>query len=529
MDSTKHSVFEKLVASNRHWRPDEAHIRTLHSNRACFRQTHILMTSKGQQPVNGITRKLGGWNGRPAKAFSMAELMIAVVILGVGLLITSSMFPIAWYKAREVAEAAKISNSVDTAQFTLSMLANTYQPDADDDVERFFAGVFLPGGVANDSLPKEQDEKLLPDTRIQHLALGNYLADDLWSVEDNPLQSSSPDAVPVSDTTWLLNDTLLLRFPPDPLDVRDWTSWSRPIVRPHARLLPPIDSQPSPWDSSDTDYDPIAVGLWKEQFEAARYCWSAFYRLDDIAQAEMPSAGRRVATIYYVLLHRPGAARYARQEGYDAKSSKWDSKKRLDSPRARPAAHDVALPVPWRIMASLVNSSLPDCPEDPDKPVPEELGLQSEIEVDDEVLAEMLQIDTQLIDDRTGQIFRVVQRREIDYPNVVLTLDGEYTWHDTCDTELKLFPKDPGEVEENWKNRHKWLSDNCSRSQEEYCECGEDAATWTIDPNPQDRVYWVFPPPVESTSDEGVPYFDGTSPVVSIEVKRLAIDPPSQD
>ena len=65
-------------------------------------------------------------------AFSLAELMIAIVILGLGLLMVASMFPVGWLKARELAEFTTSQSIIGVAEMTVKSLCRVegpYDPD----------------------------------------------------------------------------------------------------------------------------------------------------------------------------------------------------------------------------------------------------------------------------------------------------------------------------------------------------------------------------------------------------------------
>ena len=61
-------------------------------------------------------------------AFSMAEMMIAIVILGLGLLMVATMFPIAWTKARTLAEFTNQSSITEAASTTVRLLTRVARP-----------------------------------------------------------------------------------------------------------------------------------------------------------------------------------------------------------------------------------------------------------------------------------------------------------------------------------------------------------------------------------------------------------------
>ena len=66
------------------------------TSRASVPSSLSLLSRQG--PRTRATRR------KARSAFSLAELMIAIVILGLGLLMVAGMFPVGWIKARELAE-----------------------------------------------------------------------------------------------------------------------------------------------------------------------------------------------------------------------------------------------------------------------------------------------------------------------------------------------------------------------------------------------------------------------------------------
>ncbi len=485
--------------------------------------------------------------------FSMAELMIAIVILGIGLLITSSMYPIAWFKARDVAEATVVPSCSSTADASARMMLDVNPVPNTDIVFDCTDSAFFPGDWYEDlpALHRPWRASLYPDTRVHPLNMGNYLAGSLQDDELDPLVPGSKKRVVVADNGWRLDDNLKPRLgdalyvtalaatpplsPATPNSQPPRPHWAR--ISANARMFPPLPPRP-------LDDDP-GLPLWKEQFELSRNCWAVFYRFSDmpgpsgstrstanecidhgenpadpacvraVREVEATLSRNRMLTMYYVTLQRPVDARYARQEGFTFTSGggTW-TRNPPNAPRAIPEA-EVALPVPWRIEATLTPSTVQAIQNQVTNPSAPPTGIPSEIIVEDPVLAAMLQKETYLIDDRTGQIFRVVSRRE-DASGVVFTLDGEYTADDVInEPDYEPFPKTAEENWLSWWNWHDWSCEedpggpNCSTYQEN---------------DPAQRFYWVFPPPVESVLD-GMPTFDGTPPVVQIESRQLLIRP----
>jgi hypothetical protein len=106
----------------------------------------------------------------------MVELMFAVVILGIGMLITSSMFPIAWFKAREVAEATVVPALADAAEANIRLSARR-SPRSGGFDRGVYTSRFFPG----DWFPAIRRGNVIPLSFIRTcgciISMGNYLAD----------------------------------------------------------------------------------------------------------------------------------------------------------------------------------------------------------------------------------------------------------------------------------------------------------------------------------------------------------------
>jgi prepilin-type N-terminal cleavage/methylation domain-containing protein len=380
-------------------------------------------------------------------AFSMVELMFAVVILGIGMLITSSMFPIAWFKAREVAEATVVPALADAAESNIRLLARPSGPvDSTAAVytSRFFPGDWFPAieGATDPAV-------VYPDTRVHHLNLGNYLADqDLAAGGTDFTNNADGDVVPVGDDTWQLEDNLdvLLADSLGAVFFADNSATSRrPLLRPHQRLSLPLSARPL--DQPANAASDLEKQHWEERFELRRHCWSAFYRFNELPGLSFDIASKndlngdgtedaadrdlkialgnrrlrraRQLSMYYFTLKRPVNARYARQAGYDPDASS-PAVVDLANPQARGPEFDVRLPVPWRFEAGL--KTLPSASA---------AGVPSEIHVPaNTLMATVLDDGYVLLDDRVGQVFRITDRRDgsVDgVASVIFTLDRDYT------------------------------------------------------------------------------------------------------
>ena len=74
----------------------------------------------------------------------MAEMMIAIIILGLGLLMVATMFPVAWTRARDLAEFTNHNTASQAAQTTVQMLCRVYNPAIGLSVSSFLGDTQIP-------------------------------------------------------------------------------------------------------------------------------------------------------------------------------------------------------------------------------------------------------------------------------------------------------------------------------------------------------------------------------------------------
>lgn len=481
----------------------------------------------------------------------MAEMLIAVVILGIGLLITSSMFPIAWLKARDVAEMTALPACTETASVHLDMLMRASGPVNYSASNPFVRTSFFPGDwVGSPAIPPNERYRaaIYPDRRVHHLNMGNYLARDVNpndglpdSMEPDWLNFSGSTELPVADNTWTLDEVIAEGLRDS--TVRDAIAGAvlhAAQVAPHVRMYPPLDAAPA---SSATAQE---KALWLERLEKRRYVWSVFYRFgelpgpDPALRHELVTAGTgepqllattdsslrqsRLINLYFFTLKRPASARYARQEGANPTTNlTWSAGRRTDAPTALPPEFDVLMPAPWRIEALVTTATMPDCSlfmdNNPNND-PARSGIPTEIEISNLTISDLVQQGTYLLDDRTGEVFRVTARKNVpgNPARATLVLDKEYNPSDLC--LAPEFNPEPPTTEDNYLTLAAYV--DCTRDPNNICA---QLATYLED-EPERRFYWVFPPPVDAQRGPGgIPIFNGSQPVVGVEVRQMIIDP----
>jgi len=485
-----------------------------------------------------------------ARAFSMTELLIAVVILGIGLLITSSMFPIAWYKARDVAESAVIPSMANAGEVALELQCRPARPQFNPSspvyTSSFFPGDWFPAIAGAPDLAA-----VYPDTHVHVLNAGNYLADTGEDFIDD-----SGTLVPVADDGWKLEDNLDYRMDNAPQAVwfRDHALYALgPQVRAHTRLALPLEARPLAVNNPEAS----VVNLWEEKFELRRHCWAVLYKFNELpglsysvfAQdlngdgnpldpqdlaRKYQLAGQdlkqpRSVTAYIFTLKRPVGARYVRQLGYDPSSA---SSKPIDpaEPEAAPNTPsdptDVRLPVPWRFEATLValpSASVPGVPSEIFVPYEAPSGKRN-------IMADVLDVDFVLLDDRTGQIFRITNRRENAKPTgqtkvgVVFTLDHDYTVDETENVPNYEPDLENSSITAAVRARYNWAS----IGEWQRTGCADDSSLPACgalrEDQPEQRRYWVFLPPADAVRGANdTPVFNGSQPVVGVEVRQVAL------
>ena len=412
--------------------------------------------------------------------------MIAIVILGIGLLIVAGMFPVAWTKARDLSEFTTSTSCTEAAETTVRLLtrvANTSDPV--DSLPSFW-GDDDGAGITSKGVP------LNIDPWVHAVNLQNYDVHTPWP-------PSSPTNLPgIGDFLALADGSSIYPYPAPTI-----RSLARPGVQValQDRVYPPLP--PPPGAATPAASFSSQASRWRSLLEQRRYCWSVLAKLDyDVTvhdPAYRPATGppvptrssTRSYTLYYVTLHRgQGTNRYARQNS--------NSAPRYHRPLASPSGYgpppaalaqseDVLLPVPWRVQIELAP---PPVPPNSETGLPTEaytnLGGQT-----DRIVTEMIPRGSYLIDELNGLVYRVA-KREIEPANpdrAVLTLDQQVPRASLDDDRSSGSPAYPD------------------------------------DPNELVRTVWVFPPAIERDSSGDLVGFTGAQPVAGIEVRTMVFAP----
>lgn len=424
-------------------------------------------------------------------AFSLAELMIAIVILGLGLLMVAGMFPVGWLKARELAEFTTSQSCVAVAETTVKSLCRVegpYDPDPNavptyfnpttgkgDGAGSSFIGDYLasPNLSATSNFVRDPFLATPPNTLVHVLNVENLLAatgapvpEDVWRLEiPDPVNlvydfGADPAFAGLPIAPWLG------RFPP----LRMWYGLTQVTVG--ERVYPPMPTGLLPTPPS---------AAWNDALVTRRFAWSVLYRFPVLLAPTLPGvpysidevlASTRQLTAYYVTLRRTQSThRFAQQDhpGVNDNGGLINFVTPASSvivPQV--AASDLMFPVAWLVPLDLIVSGAG---------IPATAEVMANAGPDN--ISPMLPPGSQFVVSGTGSVYRVEQREILatgSVPLTRLTLDR---------------PLEPVDV--------------------------------TVPPASPTFFVWVYPPHVER--DEGPVSFFGPSPVVAIDVRTLTMSP----
>lgn len=443
-----------------------------------------------KQPNRILAR--GGAGGADAatfarrRAISLAEMMIAIIILGLGLIMVATLFPVSWTRARQLAEFTSQNNATAAAETAVRVVA---QVDGSQTDQAGFKGDQL--NIAANNIGFR-----LASARVYAMNMENIRLENRAFQAENPYQLDPNDPVRGN-----LDYEETLRG----LD----SSYFQPEVLFYDRVYPPMAARQ---DELDFNVDDPA---WDAALDSRRFCWTAFHKLSleyvNDVNAALPRGAlidvTRNFTMYYVTLRRPRPSlRYARQAHGDARAlPDINDRARIARVAPLPSREDVMFPVPWRVQITLPSAETIYCKDNPLRTgVPTEVAVNvnpQTMQTESASLAyvsQMFRRGTMFIDELSGQVYRVEKVRpggNFD-EQAWLTLDREIVREDIDD-----------------------LNTDCS--------CGYNAKPDCLEDGERVRAVWVFPPPVRPERiDNGQQLvFDGAQPVVGIDVRSLEISP----
>ena len=455
--------------------------------------------------------------------------MIAIVILGLGLVMTATMFPVAWTRARTLTEFTTQRSVAASAESTLSTLLHAAGPsirvvpiNGNPTRKLFLTAGSLAGDFFYDpTLVLQYGGQVAiigySDTRVHALNVANILVTP---------QGGAPGSEIIDEDPWLLErmfDIESTTFHPilgsgiEVFESNDvWkaqyfleNSFYTAQAPVEQRVYPPLGAYPTATGAPQDK--------WRDKLSTRRFAWAVLHRLRSrvgppqpppgmslspvgLALAADASGTTRVFDMYVVTLRRTQPSnQYAQQEWEDPAALPNPADRELVIPRPRPKSNDVLFPTPWRVQIELpltlaMGSAAPGATNAP-------TGVPTEAQVPHSrfsgaqdakfMLAGMFPSGTQFVDEVNGQVYRVIKRRENAAGDTAfLTLDREIVVEDVDDSP----------------------------------EFGGDFALQADDVI---RTVWVFPPAVDrSLADGALPVFDGSSPVVGIDVRTVSLSPP---
>ncbi|MEK6797355.1 MAG: prepilin-type N-terminal cleavage/methylation domain-containing protein [Planctomycetota bacterium] len=454
-------------------------------------------------------------------AFSLVEMMIAIVILGLGMVMVATMFPIAWTRARQLGEhTAERSVSAGLGVIVESLVEPSsvaYFPleNRDRVVAAGLAGdlIFDPSLA---SMPIA-----FSDTRVHALHLENILVEA--AVE-----------TPVPEDSWKI-EQIPYFFDPDVEDDLKKSLKTRslfdPRVRFEQRVHPPM---PPSYDSADPD----TVTARNEQLSRRRFAWAVLHRLTqpvgpdpNVLHAKLLTAksqqekeqiradareqsiagmgSSRILDVYYVTLRRPGPTdRFTRQDVSSQNLPDPLNREHVATPKAEDRQFDVQFPIAWRMQIQLpaIMASRAELQKPAAQQIAEKLptGIPTEATIPPQgitgaealMFLQIFRDGTRFIDEVNGQVYRVVRQRITDAAGeqAALTLDREIVVEDVDDSTSKGL-------------KTSFYADGIIQTEERM------------------RTVWVFPPSVDRSAGGAAPLFAGAPPVVDIDVRTLALAP----
>jgi hypothetical protein len=440
--------------------------------------------------------------------------MIGIVILGLGLVMVATIFPVAWTRARVLSEYT-VQRSVDAmAHDAVRSITRVSTPQVR--ASSFLGDLTLdPQDVTNpaDDLPIGACQGFSTlatpvDDWVHALNLENVKLATLSSppcfVNEDPWRLEDPAPAYPMATAY---DEIRLNVPDSP--VVDRSFFTTQLSLPQ-RLYPVLSPRPDV-DANRCFGDTTAGRQWDLDLQSRRYAWAVLHRLQRPVRATVEALSSvRTFDLYYVLLRRGQSTdRFARQDPLSSPSPCDFAETPVRVPAADAPEQDLMFPVPWRVKVQFPDTL--GVRVDPLTLASNATGIPTEIVVPPPSASSadpaakrtwvgLFPPGAQFIDEVTGLAFRVSKRRlNATGDSAVLTLDREVFLED-----VDLPAGDP-------------RCDLCAP----YLPALPKA-----DPAELLRTVWVFPPPVEQRASSNDPLlFVGSQPVVSIDVRTLTVGP----
>lgn len=489
-----------------------------------------------QRHFNGLR------SASPARlsAFSLIELMIGIIILGIGMIMIASMYPVAWNRARELSEFTTQRAATDNIHALLQTTGKISRPSANGDPIADASG-FL-GDLMLDRLNEVPVSICDPrdyvpggDTWAHALNSENIRVADRAFVGEQPWQLESAGGA--TGALGLLAEDL------NPQLVQ--SSFFCPQLALTDRVYPPMKPRLNVDQSGSNCALRRFLGddnRWDSELDTRRFFVGVLHRMRNrlplsldnpstptsdefLVSAESALTSIRMFDVYYVTLNRPRPTnRYARQA---AESGALPDPCTLDGtvavPKPAPVEQDVMFPTPWRVQMEFPGLS----PDDPALRLKCRVcasGIPTEVHVPPRrssapapvkaMIADMFPPGTEFVDEASGEIFRVarVRRSGAELEQAVLTLDRE------------VFAED---LDIPFGDLRCELCNSAAQVCEDLnTDCAQKHQNLVVDAADVIRTVWVYPPPVSPTRPSAQTVaFDGPTPVVGIDVMTLTLTP----
>ncbi len=492
--------------------------------------------------------------------------MIAIVILGLGLVMVATIFPVAWDRARTLSEYTMEQSAAAGAQTTLASLlrpaSHSLIEIRSDDVpappppprvlneELRLTGGSLAGDMFFDptlagppTLPLDRYLAILAfsDTSMHALNMENILfistLPTVATVAENPWDLEDPGNPPGTPTQIVQDRFLITANYPNAINPRNkgkpfpdrlfyggdncmTPQGGTPQVRAWQRLYPPMTAPPA---------DPAAPGYsdqlnqWNEKLATRRFCWAVLHRLRSqvgprplasgapvlladsermVREAAAAMGTTRTFDMYYVTLRRSKPTNRYARQDPTAALIPNPFVFDPDAEQVQPAALAAARDVMFPV-AWRVQMEFPLLP--PLQPAATRTGIPTEVTVPPaNINGETARMLVQMFPAGTQFIDEITGNIYRVAKRRIVDNVGEQSVL-TLDREIVVEDLDlpPGDPR----------CPACLPDVIEYVE--------------RLRTVWVFPPPVDRSQPGDVPTFDGPSPVVGIEVGSLSISPSS--
>jgi hypothetical protein len=203
------------------------------------------------------------------------ELMIGIMILGLGLVMVATMFPVAWDRARTLNEQTIQQTVVASAHATVKSLVRVSSPSAADASSFFGDLVFSDAGIQHPITACCPD--FLADTWVHALNVENIqIVDPIVAARRFVPPRNPPPDPQYLDGPWRLEapafDNVRVGYVLDLVE----NSYFRAQVRFHQQVYPPMARRENVDDDGVfTDADV----RWDEALDSRRFSWAVFHRL----------------------------------------------------------------------------------------------------------------------------------------------------------------------------------------------------------------------------------------------------------